>query len=80
MEFKLQIAIARVLKSTRIDKKLSQEELAHICDLDRTYISGIERQIRNPTVKTLAKILISLKITEQDFLLRVISELNNDEN
>lgn len=78
MEYKLQIAVAKALKATRTDKALSQEELAHICDLDRTYISGIERQIRNPTVKTLARILTSLKITEQDFLLRVISELNND--
>ncbi|HYF35968.1 MAG TPA: helix-turn-helix transcriptional regulator [Prosthecobacter sp.] len=32
---------------------LSQEELAHRANLDRTYVSGMERGIRNPSVLVL---------------------------
>jgi transcriptional regulator with XRE-family HTH domain len=39
---------------------ISQEELCFRCDLDRTYISGIERGVRNPTVKTLRRLARAL--------------------
>jgi transcriptional regulator with XRE-family HTH domain len=32
---------------------VSQEELAHRAGLDRTYVSGIERGVRNPTILVL---------------------------
>lgn len=32
---------------------LSQEAYALSCDLDRTYVSGIERGVRNPTLQVL---------------------------
>jgi DNA-binding XRE family transcriptional regulator len=35
---------------------LSQEELAAQANIDRTYISGIERETRNPTITIVAKI------------------------
>ncbi len=40
----------------------SQEELAFECGLHRTYISGVERGIRNPTVVTLGRIASVLKV------------------
>jgi transcriptional regulator with XRE-family HTH domain len=40
---------------------LSQEALAEKADLDRTYISGIERGIRNPTILSAARVAAALK-------------------
>lgn len=38
----------------------SQEDLAYESGLHRTYISGIERGVRNPTVTVIAKIAKTL--------------------
>jgi transcriptional regulator with XRE-family HTH domain len=50
----------------RRDLKLSQAELAKAADLDRTYISGIERGVQNPSLKNISRIAnaLNLKITE----------------
>lgn len=40
---------------------LSQEGLAHAADLDRTYIGGIERGERNPTLISAVRIAKALK-------------------
>jgi transcriptional regulator with XRE-family HTH domain len=41
---------------------LSQEDLGFEADLHRTYISGVEQGVRNPTVTVLKKIADALKI------------------
>lgn len=46
----------------RKDRGWSQEQLAFECKIHRTYISGVERGIRNPTVLVLAKIAKCLKV------------------
>lgn len=46
---------------------MSQEELAHIADIDRTYVSGLERCLRNPTVDLLDKLAGVLKVKTVDF-------------
>jgi transcriptional regulator with XRE-family HTH domain len=49
---------------------LSQEECAHRAKVHQTYLSGVERGIRNPTVLVLAKIAKALGV-EADELLRI---------
>lgn len=60
--------VGRNLSKFRKDKGLTQEELAFDCELDRTYISGIERGVRNPTILILQKIASALKIAPSKLL------------
>jgi transcriptional regulator with XRE-family HTH domain len=50
------------LKKFRLERELSQEALAFECGLHRTYISGVERGVRNPTVVVLEKIARSVGV------------------
>ncbi len=50
------------VKNFRRAKGLSQEGLAFECGLHRTYVSGVERGVRNPTVVVLEKIARALKV------------------
>lgn len=50
------------LKKFREERGLSQEAFADHCGLHRTYISGIERGVRNPTVVILDRIAKSLGV------------------
>jgi transcriptional regulator with XRE-family HTH domain len=46
-------AFGNTLKQIRKKKSWSQEELADHSGLDRTYISLLERGLRNPTLSTI---------------------------
>ena len=50
------------LRKLREEQGYSQESFADHCGLHRTYISGIERGVRNPTVIILDKIAKGLKV------------------
>ena len=54
--------VGRNLKRIRKEKGLSQEELAFESGLHRTYISGIERGARNPTIVILARLAETLQV------------------
>ncbi len=45
---------------------MSQEAFADRCGLDRTYISGIERGVRNPTLEVINVIASGLQIELKD--------------
>ena len=50
------------LQKLRKERGFSQEGFADHCGLHRTYISGIEHGVRNPTVLILDKIAKALKV------------------
>lgn len=69
IDSKLVGLFASNLRRLREDLKLSQEEVAHRSGLDRTYISGCERGVRNPTLASVEKISAALGV-QPDYLLR----------
>ncbi len=52
--------LAANMKRLRKERGWSQETLAGEAGLDRTYISGLERQKKNPTITVVDKIAIAL--------------------
>jgi transcriptional regulator with XRE-family HTH domain len=54
------------VRQERMKVGISQEELGFRTGLDRTYISGIERGARNPSLKNIGKIAKALKIPLSD--------------
>lgn len=53
--------LAANMKSLRKARGWSQEALAEEAGLDRTYISGIERQVKNPTITVIERIATALE-------------------
>lgn len=50
------------MRSAREALGVSQEELADRAGIHRTYISGVERGVRNPTITVLEKIAKALRV------------------
>jgi transcriptional regulator with XRE-family HTH domain len=63
--------LARNMKSLRIKRSLSQEALALSADVDRTYVSQIERAVGNPSLLVLCKLA---SVLETDVLSLLESE------
>lgn len=54
---------------------MTQEDLAYKSNLDRTYISGIERNSRNLTIKSLELIMKGLEVSDVVFFEMLIKEI-----
>lgn len=61
------ILFGRRLAALRVEKGLSQEELAAACDLNRTYIGTIERAEKSATVNTIVKLAQGLGVSPREF-------------
>ena len=54
--------LAKNMRRIRREKGWSQEELADRADVHRTYISGVERLVRNPTITVVGRIAEALEV------------------
>jgi transcriptional regulator with XRE-family HTH domain len=60
--------VGRNVRRIRESRGWSQEELAFESGLHGTYVSGVERGVRNPTVLVLAEIATALRVAPADLL------------
>ena len=63
-------AFARNLRRYRRAARLSQEELAHRSDIDRTYISSLERSVYAASIDVVDRLAAALEIQAADLLVR----------
>jgi transcriptional regulator with XRE-family HTH domain len=57
---KAHLALGHAIRELRLAKGLSQEALAAACGLDRTYVSGVERGERNPSLTNILRLARAL--------------------
>ncbi len=58
--------VGKRIKNLRCEQGISQEGLAEKSNLHRTYIGGVERGLRNPSLKSLERIAKGLGVTVGD--------------
>lgn len=61
-------AFAHTLKQIRMEKNVSQQKLALDANLDRTYISLLERGLRQPTITTLFQLAEALEVSVEELI------------
>lgn len=54
------------VRTIRLERGLSQGDVGKILKVHRTYISGIERGVRNPSLKVIEKISKTLGVTTKE--------------
>jgi transcriptional regulator with XRE-family HTH domain len=63
-------AFGRVLRDQRTAQDISQEALALSADVDRTFVSQMERGIRQPTLTTMFKLAGALDVSASALVTR----------
>lgn len=61
---------ARNLKAGRQAKGMTQEELAHRAELDRTYVSALERSVYSATIDIVERLAVALGVEACELLKR----------
>ncbi len=56
-------SFGRNVARIRGERGFSQDKLAEKADLDRTYVSGIERGVRNPGLRTILRVAKALSVS-----------------
>jgi transcriptional regulator with XRE-family HTH domain len=67
-------AFGRRVRELRRQKRLSQEQLAARADLHWTYVSGVERGLRNPGLNTLVRLANALDVSLPELLADLIAQ------
>jgi transcriptional regulator with XRE-family HTH domain len=58
----MQAIVAQNIRRLRVARGLSQEALAVDAEIDRTYVSRLERELENPTVAVLERLSRALSV------------------
>lgn len=66
----VRVRVGLNLQNARRQRGLSQEELAHLASVHQTYLSGVERGKRNPTIEVLDRIAMALGVDIEHLVCR----------
>lgn len=64
----LTIQFGLLVRKHRKDKKMSQEQLALLCNIDRSYLGRIERGEVNPTLEKIYELANTLEVLPSQLL------------
>lgn len=56
LKMDIRLRVGANLKALRVQRKLTQEDLSGLAQVDQTYLSGVENGKRNPSVSMLQKL------------------------
>ncbi|RZZ89656.1 XRE family transcriptional regulator [Pseudoxanthomonas winnipegensis] len=76
----VQKAFGEALRQMRVSRGISQQELALESELDRTYISLLERGLRQPTITTLMGLSDALDIDPALLIKKTKARLDGNQN
>ena len=68
------LALGKRIKYYREQRGVSQEQLAFICNVHRTYIGMLERAERNPTIISIIKVAKGLNVPLEQLLNKLENE------
>jgi transcriptional regulator with XRE-family HTH domain len=71
----IKIKFGRNLKQLRLQKGISQESLALLADLDRTYIPSIEKGERNVSITVAGKLANALNVEISELFKNELTDL-----
>ena len=74
----LEHVFGQILRNLRLAKGLSQEELGFESGYHRTYISLLERGLRNPSLKTIYKLADTLGVPTSEMIRRIEENYDPD--
>lgn len=72
---KLKVAFGKVLLSLRSERRLSQQELGDSCEIERAYISRIERGLQLPSLTVIFKFSSFFQITPGELIDKVYNQI-----
>ncbi|WP_024511990.1 helix-turn-helix transcriptional regulator [Bradyrhizobium sp. ARR65] len=67
---KARALVAWNVRRIRVDRGIPQEQLAYDAGIDRSYMSGLERQSENPTIDLLDRLAETLGVHLSEFFLQ----------
>jgi transcriptional regulator with XRE-family HTH domain len=62
------------MKTLRAEQQLSQEALADLADLDRTYVSSLERGLNRATLEVVGCLASAFGLSELDLMTRIVQQ------
>jgi transcriptional regulator with XRE-family HTH domain len=68
-------SIGQLIKELRVEKRMRQNELAEKADLSRNYLSEIENENADPSLRALRKITLALDVS----MTKIFKESNYEE-